>query len=86
MPAAQGREENARICPLCLGILQAPDSPRPLRMGAARIALPDMDASGGEWRLLPTGDIAAIAAAARHASRSRSYRLLDLLWRLGFLV
>ncbi len=57
---------DARVCPLCLGILQAPDAPRPLRTGEAKIALPDMDASGGDWRLLPSGDIAAIAAAARH--------------------
>ena len=61
---------DARVCPLCLGILQAPDAPRPLRTGEAKIALPDMDASGGDWRLLPTGDIAAIVAAARHVTRA----------------
>ena len=59
---------DAQICPLCLGILQAPDAPQPLRTGEAKIALPDMDASGGDWRLLPTGEIAAIAAAARHGT------------------
>ena len=55
-----------QVCPLCLGILQAPDAPRPLRTSDAKIALPDMDASGGDWHLLPAGDIDATAAAARH--------------------
>lgn len=64
-PAHGGAE--TRICPLCLGIMQAPDALQPLRMGTVKIALPDMDASGGDWQLLPTADIAAIAAAARRA-------------------
>ena len=55
-----------RICPLCLGILQVPDSPQALPVGTAKIALPAMDASGGDWQILPTGDVAAIAAAARY--------------------
>jgi hypothetical protein len=77
--AQQGSAAGSSICPLCLGILQVPDSPQALPTGTAKIALPDMDASGGEWRLVPTGAVTAIAAAARQAlGRNEPVRLKNL--------